>query len=37
MRNKGILDGVRNQSLGSVWIKELPMLYYYSILDNELI
>jgi hypothetical protein len=36
MINKGILDWVRNPSWDSVWIKELPMLYY-SIFDDELI
>ena len=36
MINKGIWDWVRNPSWDSVWIKELPMLYY-SIFDDELI
>lgn len=34
--NKKILDWLRNLILDSVWIKDLPMLYY-SILDDELI
>lgn len=28
MINKGILDWVRNPSWDSIWIKELPILYY---------
>lgn len=34
--NEFSMDWVRNPNLDSVWIKELPMLYYSS-LDNELI
>lgn len=34
MINKGIFVG--QESFDSVWIKELPMLYYSS-LDDELI
>ena len=32
--NKGILEWIRNKIFESVWIKDLPMLYY-SILDDE--
>ena len=32
--NKGILEWIRNPIFESVWIKDLPMLYY-SILDDE--
>lgn len=35
-KNKGGLGWIRNKILSSVWIKDLPMLYY-SILDDELI
>ena len=34
--NKKILDWLRNLILDSVWIKDLPMLYY-STFDDELI
>ncbi|DAD49276.1 TPA_asm: hypothetical protein HUJ06_000212 [Nelumbo nucifera] len=30
----GILDWIKDPILDSVWIKDLPMLYY-SILDDE--
>jgi hypothetical protein len=32
--SKGILYRIRNQNWNSVWIKDLPMLYYL-ILDDE--
>lgn len=36
MKNKVIFDWAGNPILDSVWIKDLPMLYY-SIRDDKLI